>query len=382
MLKQKKVKSGEQITKADVVEEIKNLEGITYDDLGNTIEGEFQEYIYTIDKDFNVIVGQKVSGDDIEGVANILNKGDFAEEVEIQVVGNLKEIGIASIESLSDGVTLSQDRSSSEKVYKVKDNGTYVFRITGNNGRRIKVSCLVTNAIPIKKDLLTAIADINTSGVSKCKVIGKPGENLADEPEIYSLDTILYEGDLILDGYSDNIEGAILSAGKIYSFGNIKDVSDGTNYAEHAVVLKINGNLTVKDGVTLTSVSGSRGGPLGLYIYCSGTIRNDGIISMSGKGAYSKGQNVYLYKNNNETYEVVPKMGGKGGKGQVVYAVNSYLPPIKGEDGIERSTGGGSGGSAFKGTNTDGLRFCTRWKWKCGNQLLWRRSWLCGLLRQ
>ena len=90
MLRQKKVKNGEQLTKADVVEEIKNLEGITYDDLGNTIEGEFQQYIYTIDKDFNVIVGQKVTGDDIEGIANILNKGDFAEEVEIQVIGNLR----------------------------------------------------------------------------------------------------------------------------------------------------------------------------------------------------------------------------------------------------------------------------------------------------
>ena len=90
MLKQKKVKNGEQLTKADVVEEIKNLEGITYDDLGNTIEGEFQQYIYTIDKDFNVIVGQKVTGDNIEGTANILNKGDFSEEVEIQVVGNLR----------------------------------------------------------------------------------------------------------------------------------------------------------------------------------------------------------------------------------------------------------------------------------------------------
>ena len=63
MLRQKKAKNGEQLTKADVVEEIKNLEGITYDDLGTTIEGEFQEYVYTIDKDFNVIVGPKVTGD-------------------------------------------------------------------------------------------------------------------------------------------------------------------------------------------------------------------------------------------------------------------------------------------------------------------------------
>ena len=90
MQKQKKAKNGEKLTKADIVEEIKNLEGITYDDLGNTIEGEFQEYIYTIDKDFNVIVGEKVSGDNIEGIANILNKGEFAEEVEIQVIGNLR----------------------------------------------------------------------------------------------------------------------------------------------------------------------------------------------------------------------------------------------------------------------------------------------------
>ena len=75
---------------------------------------------------------------------------------------------------MSEGVVLSQDRSSSEKVYKVTDNGTYIFRITGNNGRRIKVQCTVTNAIPIKRDLLTAVADIHQEGISKCKVLGKP----------------------------------------------------------------------------------------------------------------------------------------------------------------------------------------------------------------
>ena len=75
---------------------------------------------------------------------------------------------------MSEGVVLSQDRSSSEKVYKVTDNGTYIFRITGNNGRRIKIECKVTNAIPIKRDLLTAVADLQDDGVTKCKVIGKP----------------------------------------------------------------------------------------------------------------------------------------------------------------------------------------------------------------
>ena len=77
---------------------------------------------------------------------------------------------------MSDGVILSQDRSSSEKIYKVTDNGTYVFRIVGNNGRRVKVQCIVTNAIPIKADLLTAVADLESdgAGITKCKVIGKP----------------------------------------------------------------------------------------------------------------------------------------------------------------------------------------------------------------
>ena len=211
-----------------------------------------------------------------------MNKGDFSEEVEIQVIGNLGDIGIASIEALSDGVTLSQDRSSSEKVYKVKDNGTYIFRITGNNGRRIKVSCLVTNAIPIKRDLLTAVSDVKISGISKCKIIGKTGDSAKEETIIYSLDTILHEGDLILDGVS-KIEGATLSVGNIYSFGNQNDISDGTKDAEHTIVLKVIGDLVVKENVTLTAITGKYGSGKGLIVYCTGRLENNGEISMSFK---------------------------------------------------------------------------------------------------
>ena len=174
MLRLRKVKSGEQITRADVINEIKNLQDITYDELGNTIEGECEQYLYTIDKDFNVIVGEKVSGEDIKGEANIINKGDYSETIEIQVVGSLEGGTVENIEALSEGVTLLFDKSKSEKRFSVTDNGTYIFRITGSNGRRIKVECIVTNAIPIKKDLLTAIEDIENEGISKCKVQGKP----------------------------------------------------------------------------------------------------------------------------------------------------------------------------------------------------------------
>ena len=52
-----------------------------------------------------------------------------------------------------------------------------------------------------------------------------------------------------------------------------------------------------------------------MYIYCIGTLTNNGTISMTARGAKAEGQNVYLFKNLDGTYEYVPKEGGSGGKG-------------------------------------------------------------------
>ena len=137
------------------------------------------------------------------------------------------------------------------------------------------------------------------------------GDNTEIEEEIYSLDTIIYEGDLILDGYSE-VNGATLSANKVYSFGSSRDVSNGTTPAEHTVVFKVIGNLTIKEGVSVTTISGAKGGPKGFVVYCTGEINNEGNINMNKNGAYAQGQNIYLYKNSNDTYEFVPKIGGAG----------------------------------------------------------------------
>ena len=163
-----------------------------------------------------------------------------------------------------------------------------------------------------KKDLLTAVADIKTSGISKCKVIGKTRETATNEEKIYSLDTIVHKGDLILDGASA-VEDILPKAGKIYEFGYERDISDGTNYAKYTVVLKVEGNLTIQSGVTLTSVKGGFGGPKGMIVYCTGTLENNGDISMSNRGAYAEGENVYIYQNNDSTYEFIPAEGGSGG---------------------------------------------------------------------
>ena len=325
-----KSKNGEELTREDVINEIKNLQDITYDNIGSTIEGECEQYLYTIDKDFNVIVGQKVTGEEVQGTAIVINKGDYLEKVEIQVVGSLLDGSISNIECLTEGAILTQDRSYSEKVFSVEDNGTYIFRITGSNGRRTKVSCKVSNAIPKKVDLLKAIEDIEFEGINKCKVEGRTGDNVEDEPIIYSLDTILYEGNMILDGTSNFLEYDInLKPGYVYEVGNENDISNGNDFAKNAVVLKVIGDLTIKEGVTLTSIDGDKGGPKGFFIYCTGKIINEGTISMTGKGAYSPGENVYLYKNSNNTYEFIPKYGGIGGE-SITTTTNEFFKPNKG----------------------------------------------------
>lgn len=115
-------------------------------------------------------------------------------------------------------------------------------------------------------------------------------------------------------------------------------MSDGKDYAQNAVVLKINGNLTIKEGVTLASIkNGSYGGPKGFFVYCTGNIKNDGIISMNYRGAYASGENVYLYKNSNGTFEFVPKIGSLGGKG-ISRNSNGITFGGKGMDAVGRGT--------------------------------------------
>lgn len=67
--------------------------------------------------------------------------------------------------------------------------------------------------------------------------------------------------------------------------------------AKNTVVLKVNWNLIINEGVTLTACKSDDGygGPKGLMIYCTGTITNNGTISMTARGARAEGENVYLY---------------------------------------------------------------------------------------
>ena len=53
-----------------------------------------------------------------------------------------------------------------------------------------------------------------------------------------------------------------------------------------------------------------------MFVYCTETLTNNGLISMTARGAKAEGQNVYLFQNfDKKTFEFVPKQGGSGGVG-------------------------------------------------------------------
>ncbi len=178
----------------------------------------------------------------------------------------------------------------------------------------------------------------NNSIIGAVKVMEKDTK-FAVEQEAFSADLVKYDGDLILDGETD-VEGAALN-NKIYEFGNKEtDVATEKENAKNMVVLKVNGNLTIEEGVTLTACKSDNGygGPKGLLIYCTGILTNNGTVDMTSRGAKAKGQNVYLWQNEDESYEYIPAVGANGGQRKTDGIGNN------GNNGVDRQTGGGASG--------------------------------------
>ena len=113
-------------------------------------------------------------------------------------------------------------------------------------------------------------------------------------------------------------------------FGTDNDVGTKTSYAQNMVIVKVNGDLTITEGSYVGPYNTEYGGPKGLVIYVTGKLTNNGIIDNS-HGAYAEGQDVYLWKNSDGTYETVPAEGATTG--------TSLSNPA--HAGTGRQTGGG-----------------------------------------
>lgn len=162
--------------------------------------------------------------------------------------------------------------------------------------------------------LIEAVKNIQDSGFYEIKVNGKTEQQEAKEVT-YNAHVITVNRSIVLNG-TNNIDGATL-ANNTYEFGDkttdVGDIQNGkTYYARNMVILKVEGDLTINQGVTLTACKSDNGygGPKGMLIYCTGKLTNNGTISMTARGAKAEGEDVYLWKNANGTYEYVPAIGG------------------------------------------------------------------------
>ena len=160
--------------------------------------------------------------------------------------------------------------------------------------------------------------------------------NINVNGEEYSIHAYVYDNDITFS--NDQI------------FGDENDVGSASDNAKNMVIVKVNGDLTINSGVTLTAYGTEYGGPKGMVVYATGTITNNGTISMTARGAKAEGKNVYLWGNadiTNGKYETVPAAGAAGGASIMK---NDYVDAKGtigniGEKGNKRQTGGGGSGA-------------------------------------
>ena len=224
--------------------------------------------------------------------------------------------------------------------------GTYYLHIlSADNAGNVKeyVSSAITVSLKTNftaDGLIEGVAKIGTAGNYKITV----------NEVTYSLHVYYYDGNQI---WSSN-----------QTFGDDNDVggAETTDYAKNMVVVKINGNLTIDSGVIVEPYSTIYGGPKGFFIYITGTLTNNGTISSTAKGAKAVGENVYLYKNEDNTYETVPAEGGAGGA--LVQCGDTYSVSSKvgnaGVNATNRQTGGGGSGGAVATEYTGSSNFNAR----------------------
>ena len=193
-----------------------------------------------------------------------------------------------------------------------------------------EVTCL--DNVCSSSSILAIIHDDSlTSGYYTFKVNGKTSDGV-EETISYPVHLYVLNGNQVID--------------KETFYGDENDVSDGTNYAQNMVIVKVNGDLTIAENGSIKPYSGVQGGPKGLTIFVTGTLINNGLIENT-QGAYAESENVFLWKNSDESYEYISALGGNGGAGSTAGTNYSYASGKSGNDSPSlRGTGGGGSGGA------------------------------------
>ena len=125
----------------------KELKDISAELTDGEINGEYKDYEYTIDSNFNVTINGPVTGVRIKGSAEVQTGYVFeGNTVEIKVTASITEGTITGIEAPEEA-TIKTDTSATEKVYTVNKNGAYVFKITSDAGKTKNITAKVENIL-------------------------------------------------------------------------------------------------------------------------------------------------------------------------------------------------------------------------------------------
>ena len=202
-----------------------------------------------------------IAGSKLAGLSVPINKQK--ENIETNLSAEESKIIEKTEKEKQSKITIAEDGAieCDSIVQGVRDseleNGTYTFRITGNiNG--------------------------------------------TNETKDYKVELINYYDDVIYE----------LDEGQ-----TSKTISLGDSSTEHKMlVVKYHKNLTINSGVTVTATNVSNlTYKKGMYLCVIGELKNKGTISMTARGTYNcAGENVYLWKNLDDSYEYIPSEGAAG----------------------------------------------------------------------
>ncbi len=312
-----------------------------------------------------------------DGEYTFISKSTTGEEMTETI--NVNEeyrnnlIGIEKIQEIS-----TEQDYSIIKRYDGESPYTYYYAIGENNTEWIQIpEYLIVNVDSYKVNELDWKNEDGTVTL-KVKKVGKTGNTVEVKKIIEDLNTAgiefkeeekVIEGESIIACVRDNelesgnyrlkVNGEEYPA-EIYNYDdeNVNYITDknlGTREADNRMlIMKYNKNLTVNQERIVTAETRKKG----MFIYVEEELTNDGTIDMTSKGANAEGQDVYLWKNDDNSYEYVPAVGATGGAGTYGYSIykkdgwSGYKTETvnqsanKGNDGTGRQTGGGGSGSA------------------------------------
>ena len=322
------------------------------------------KFLVIVDKNGNIIETQKVGPRPILDSSSIkitLQDGTEIEDRSQELGTRLK---VTFNTSMENGTITKVEVVSSNPVVQAElqqvDGVTKASYITNGTDKTIKFKIYGK----VEEEEYTSIKQISVENkyertITANSLLKAIGDNMFENDSYEKIQVDGVNGSEIYQVHVYNFNGN-QTWNENKTFGTESDVSTTVNgtrqYAKNMVVVKVNGDLTIDNGVNVGPYYNSTtgyGGPKGFMIYVTGTLTNNGTIDNS-HGAYAVGQKVSLFKNANSSFEFVPDVGDGSqratGNGAGGYNWNSGAAS---QGGTGTSFSGGAGGGGSRGSAAD-----------------------------